>query len=195
MKWILVSAVAFTLPLHAISQQAEPEPCTDPEKCDADLFRKEVQVYSISAEFLYWTVAEGALDYALKMKHPAWGPSLSYAQGTFERAGYDVDPGVRVSFLFFRAPHFWEVRWQYTRVTLVGHDHVDKPSETDNFITGTWPQITEAPLASASSHIHMNYNVFDMNVDRVFFPNPHLRLRLIGGAFGCLDGPRLESAL
>ncbi|HSX11353.1 MAG TPA: Lpg1974 family pore-forming outer membrane protein [Chlamydiales bacterium] len=182
MKWILASALLSTLSLYA-AETDEQIPAPGNEIVSHDLFKKDTQIYSGSAEFLYWTVAEGALDYALKMRHNAWGPSISYAQGTFKNAEFDVEPGVRVSLLYFRAPHYWEVKWQYTRLTLDGHDSVSKPSADQNYLTGTWPQITSAPLARATSHIHMNYNIFDWLVDRVFIPNPHLRFRILGGGF------------
>jgi hypothetical protein len=127
-------------------------------------------------------VEEGALDYALKMRHPAWGPSPSYAQGDFQRSTYVFEPGVRLKLGYFRAPHFWELWWQYTRLTARGSNHVDKPSLDDLYITGTWPHGTTAPLSSASSRLHMNYNLAEFLVDRYFIPSPHLRLRLIGGA-------------
>jgi hypothetical protein len=169
MKWILASALLFAMAVNA------------DEIVPPDLFKQNSQVYSGHAEFLYWTVTEGASDYALQMRQPSWGPSPSYAQGKFENANFDLDPGFRVALVYFRAPHYWEVRWQYTRIACSGHDSIGKPAPNTEYITGTWPQITTAPLAKATSHIHLHYNVFDMNVDRVFFPNPHLRLRVIGG--------------
>lgn len=177
MKRILFSAISLAIPLTAVQKSAPP--CSD--ECDPDLFKKNAQIYSAGVEFLYWKVAEGALDYALKMEHPAWGASPSYAQGKFETAAYNMDPGVRVGFLYFRAPHFWELKWQYTRFTSRGKNQASKPSGDADFLTGTWPQITTNPLAQATSQIHLNYNVFDMFVTRVFIPNPHLRLRVIGG--------------
>lgn len=182
MKWLLLSLMTLTLPAQAMSKIGEPPPSSPGVAFDADLFKKEAQIYSAEAELLLWTVAEGALDYALKMRHAAWGPTPSYASGRFETAGYDLDPGFRVGLHYFRAPHFWEVKWQYTRLTCSGDDKTNKPSADQKFINGTWPQILTAPLAGARSHIHLNYNVFDMLVSRVFFPNPHLRFRIIGGA-------------
>lgn len=178
MKWIFICTAALIAPLAG----AEPETFAEEDPCHPDLFKQNDQICSFHGELLYWTVAEGALDYALKMSHSAWGPSPSYAQGRFESANYDMDPGFRVSLLYFRALHYWEVKWQYTRMTCVGRDRLSKPDADQEFLTGTWPQITTAPLAGATSHIHLNYNVFDMGVDRVFFPNPHLRLRITGGA-------------
>ena len=110
-----------------------------------------------------------------------WGPTDCYAQGQFENAKYGIDPGFRLGFLYFRAPHYWEIRWQYTRMTNRGENKSNKPEPGNQFLTGTWPQITTLPLSEATSSIHLNYNVFDWLVTRVFFPNPHLRLRVLGG--------------
>jgi len=189
MKWILLSAMTVVLPAFSMAKAAATtvEPPTQPvytnceEECDPDLFRKDVQLYSGHVEFLYWSLTEGDLDYAQKMRHAAWGPSPSFAQGRYENASYNFDPGFRIGLSYFRAPHFWEVKWQYTRMTNRGKSSVEKPVAAEKFLTGTWPQISTEPLTRATSHIHFNYNVFDMVVDRVFFPNPHLRLRVIGG--------------
>jgi hypothetical protein len=151
----------------------------EPPPFDADLFKKDDQICSVHAELLFWTLAEGNLDYALKMREPA--PISTYAQGSYQTAGYDFDPGFRLAFLYFRAPHYWEVKWQYTRMTCSGHNSALKSDVQSNYLTGTWPQIIANPLSKAESHIHFNYNLFDMTVDRVFVPNPHLRLRTILG--------------
>lgn len=188
MKWILMSATLLALPMNAMSKSCEEQPkfpCVVKEiepDCEPDLFKRYAQIYSGSLEFLYWTIAEGGLDYALKMRSAAWGEDPSFAQGNYENATYNLDPGFRIGFLYFRAPHYWESRWQYTRMTCRGENSVSKPTPSEKFLTGTWPQITTNPLTGAHSSIHFNYNVFDWLVSRVFFPNPHLRLRLLGGS-------------
>ena len=185
MKRFLLSAIALSLPFTAMARQVNQNCCCDPcfiPDGEPDLFKRCDQIYSAHAEFLYWAVGEGGLDYALKMRSSAWGPSPSYAQGRFENAQYGMAPGFRLGFLFFRAPHYWEIRWQYTRMTNRGKDHSSKPTPNDQFLTGTWPQISNQPLSGIQSHIHLNYNMFDWFVIRVFFPNPHLRLRILGGA-------------
>jgi hypothetical protein len=191
MKWI-VQYVPFAMccfalqasckqtELWASSQSSSPPSCL---AFDADLFRKDEQVFSGHAEFLYWTIEEGSLDYALKMKTPAWGiGDVNYAQGNFETAGYGFDPGLRVALSFYRAERYWEVKWQYLRATFRGEDHATAPTGTNEFLTGTWPEIISGPLTKASSKLHFNYNIFDMLIARVFNPNPHLRIRMIGGA-------------
>jgi hypothetical protein len=74
------------------------------------------------------------------------------------------------------------VKGQYTRLTARGKNNAGKPDPDTEYLTGTWPQIFSAPMAGARSSIHMNYNVVDLLINRVFHPNPHLRMRLLGGA-------------
>lgn len=179
-----LTTLACTAAYSAIGKQPEPPP-PPPPPFDADLFRKEEQVFSGHLEFLYWTVEEGALDYALKAQRPTWGPDQNYAQGTFQTAGFSFDPGFRIALSFFRAPRYWEVKWQYTRMTVRGADETNSSPGSGEFLTGTWPQIGPAAplgnLRTATSKLHFNYNVFDMLLARVFHPNPHLRLRMTGG--------------
>lgn len=176
MRLLLYAGICtFTLASALSAKQSTPPPF------DADLFRKEAQVWSGHGEFLFWRVQEGSLDYALSMKQSAWGPENCYANGNFKNATFNGDPGFRLGVSFFRAPKYWEVKAQYTRLTARGENSAGKPEPDTEYLTGTWPQIFSAPMAGAKSHIHMNYNVADLWVDRVFNPNPHLRLRLLGG--------------
>lgn len=189
MKWILstlvIPVVLSAKPFFPVThnEQMTAECCYDELEGERDLFKRYDQVYTGGVEFLYWTIAEGGLDYALKMKHDAWGPSPSFAQGSFKHGSFHADPGFRLSLIYFRAPHHWDAKWSYTRMTNRGHDHAHKPDAPNQFLTGTFPQISTNPLASAHSTTHFNYNVFDWLVHRVFFPNPHLKLRFGGGGF------------
>jgi len=173
MKKILISLLTTTVLFGAASSSQVP--------FDDDLFKRDTSVFSAHASFLYWRVEEGALDYALKMKTASPAGNV-FAQGDFQRATYDGEPGFRVALSYFRAPKFWEIWGQYTRLTARGRDSASAPANANEFLTGTWPQLVAAPLTSATSSIHLNYNVADMFVDRYFNPNPHLRLRLLGGA-------------
>ena len=147
---------------------------------DADLYNKNQEVISTHAEFLYWTVQEGTIDYAQKMNRPA--PSgVTYAIGDVHSASYQLNPGVRVALSYFNAPKYWEVRAQYTHLVSKGKDRVEKPTASDEYLTGTWPHILTNQLIHAHSAIEFNYNLFDLIVDRMFIPNPHLRLRMIAG--------------
>ncbi len=182
MKYITCCLIALTGTLIGVEKKTTPPPTLPP--FDADLYRKDQQVISFHGEFLFWRVQEGALDYATKMRGNAWGPSQCYAQGKVESATFDGEPGFRVAASFFRAPKYWEVWGQYTRLTANGNNQSSKPHPDTEYVTGTWPQIFTNPMAGARSHIHLNYNVADFLADRVFLPNPHLRIRLMGGGSG-----------
>ena len=182
MKRLIACALLLNASAHAMHKIADTIGTKKEAPFDADLFKKDAQIFSADVGFLYWAAAEGALDYAISMNHAAWGPSASYAQGNFDRAGFGMNPGFRLGLRYFRAPHYWEVEWQYTRFTGQGINEVNKPAPDQQYLTGTFPQITTFPLTKATSSIHLNYNVGDMVVTRVFFPNPHLRLRILGGA-------------
>lgn len=174
-KWLPL----FVLPCAFLF--AQEEAWSDESVDDSDLFRRDEQVFSVHASFLYWRVQESALDYALKMQHASPGGTV-YAQGKYHRACFDGEPGFRVALGFFRALRYWELWAQYTRLTARGEDQVSAPTQPDRFLTGTWPHTVAGPLTEARSNIHLNYNVADWLVDRFANPNPHLRVRFIAGA-------------
>lgn len=152
---------------------------TEQKPHDADLFKQDTPAFSLHGSFLFWRVQEGALEYAIKMKNPSPAAPV-YAQGDYQVATFDGEPGFRVAASYFRAPNYWEMWAQYTRLSSSGTNSVSAPDAANQYLNGTWPQ-TGSPLTRATSHIHMKYNVFDFLVDRMFIPNPHLRLRLLGG--------------
>lgn len=183
-SWIALFLCAGAL-AHAAPPKSQPAPkpcgtsCYKPNPSDSDLFRKDTPVFSFHGSFLFWRVQEGALDYALKMHDAA--PAASYAQGTLEKATFNGEPGFRFAASYFRAPNYWEIWGEYTRLTSRGSNTTHAPSDPTHFLTSTWPDVITEPLSSARSGVHMNYNVADLIVDRFFNPNPHLRLRLLGG--------------
>ena len=60
-------AFAAFLPILAVSAEQKP---AAPARYDADLFRRNTEVVSAQTEFLYWSVQENAIDYAVKMNQP-----------------------------------------------------------------------------------------------------------------------------
>ena len=164
------------------TQSEEQEPAKG--SYDYDLFRKDQKALFINAEFLYWTVNEGALDYAIKMKQPAWGNPTD-GVGRYKVADFDWEPGFRINFGYFNAPHYWDAYVMYTYYRGKGHDEVHHPSQGDLFLNGTWPQPNPnntVPLHSASSDVELRENMVELHATRRFHPNPHLRMRLFGGA-------------
>ena len=106
------------------------------------------------------------------------------ATGYYKNSTFNSEPGFRLGASFFRAPHFWEIWGQYTRLTSRGSDQVSAPSNSGQYLNGVWPTYGDNQLIKASTTVHFNYNVADISFDRVFQPNPHLRLRLTGGITG-----------
>ncbi len=152
-----------------------------------DLFNKNDETFLVSGEALYWTVSEGALDYAIRMHSPSWGQSDSYAQGNIERAKFNWEPGYRFALGYYRALNFWEVDFQWTYIHLQGHDRAKRPPANENrFITGTYPQVFPAPVDHTTSHIYLHYKMAELMAHRVFHPfdNPHLRMKVLGGLTG-----------
>lgn len=150
---------------------------------DYDLFRKDHKIHFINAELLYWTVNEGALDYAIKMKHPAWG-STTDATGKYKVAGFGWDPGFRVSVGYFNAPHYWDAYLMYTYFRAHGHDEAHRPKQGDLFLNGTFPQPNPTgtvPLSKATSDLEFRESMVEFLATRRFHPNPHFRMRLYGG--------------
>ena len=154
---------------------------------DTDLFSKNNQGYSGHVELLYWKAMEGVMNYAFKTDSVEPAGTTS-AIGQYENATYGMDPGFRLALSFFRAPHYWEVWAQYTRMTSHGSNHITAPTGGNQYLDPVWqassPIGADQTLSEADSSLHLNYNVVDYNFDRVFQPNPHLRLRLIGGLTG-----------
>jgi hypothetical protein len=150
---------------------------------DCDLFSKDRKVYFTNLEFLYWTVNESALDYAIKMKNPAWGNPTD-AVGHYKRAEFDWGPGFRGNIGFFNAPHYWDAQVQYTYFFTSGHENAKAPKADNLFLNGTWPQPDPSgtvPLAHADSSIKLMMNLIDLIMTRRFHPNPHLRIRVNAG--------------
>ncbi len=169
----LSSLVPLSLSARTLMcEQCEPQPeyC-----CDEQLFVERSQCF-VHGEFLYWTVEEPALDYAVKTK-PSQAAN-TFAFGDFQINDFKYRPGFRVAVSYYRCPRYWEAWAQYTWLHDKGDDSTTAPLNPTR-VTATTP-----PFASAQSSIDLDYHVGDLYVARVFDPNPHLRLRLYGGATG-----------
>ncbi len=154
---------------------------------ERDLFKKDRPVFFIQAEYLCWKVNEGALDYALKMHHPAWSELVhTEAVGHFQNAEFDWSSGFRIAFGYFRAPHFWDMFLQYTYLPSFGSNQAHAPHASNEYLNSTFSQpplnLQGSPsLQHATSRISLKYHVLDWLVSRRFFPNEHLRWNLFGG--------------
>lgn len=142
---------------------------------DADLFHKEKKVIHIDPELLFWTIQSGSLYYAASPNHCASSFHTFIPTGRYERTKYDWTPGLRITMGFFHAPHYWNACAQYTFFTSYGSDHCKK-----QFLIPTWPSL-DSDVEKAKSSVRLQENLINLMVSRVFFPNPHLRLKILGG--------------
>lgn len=188
MKWlyyILPCLMAAT----ASAQLFDSTNCLPPLENDERLFPRCKEIFG-NLEFLYWTVEEGALDYAIKRKEQGWAPnteSFHFANGKVKKTTFDFHPGVRALIGFYNAPKFWEIFAQYTYFQDSGRDKARKPQENDLFLVGTFPQASDFFgnfLSMAKSKVDLHYQLVDVMFSRVFDPNPHLRMRMLAGISG-----------
>lgn len=161
-----------------IQPECPPAYCPSQPVENECLFSTRQQVFS-DIEFLYWLANEGSLDYSISMTKPSTNPGQKVdAQGDYQLAEYDWEPGFRVSFGFYRATRYWEVIGVYTRLISSNSNHANKPEGEGVFLSSTFPTTVNAPLLSADSHIKLRYHLTDLIATRVFDPNPHLRIHM-----------------
>lgn len=150
-------------------EQCEPQP----EECWEHLFVERSELFGV-AEFLYWSVKEPNLEYAIKQKGTT-AAANTFAVGDYATADYDWHPGFRVAATYYRCPRYWEVTAEYTWLYDKGNDSVS------SLLNPARQTRTTGPFVSANSLIGFHYHLGDLYVARVFDPNPHLRMRLTGG--------------
>jgi len=178
----MLLAVALTTTTVLFAEKKNPSDPAEPPP--PDLFRQDKAVFSVHPEFLFWKPVTGALMYALDVNKPTWNPNDTYPVGDYKTITYGFDPGFRFALSYFRAPRYWEIYGMYTRLTSRGSASARPSSGFNDFLSSTWPTYFDHSVIYAKSKIHLNYNVVDLNADRYFVPNPHLRLRLAAGFTG-----------
>lgn len=168
------------LPLEARRLMCEDcEPQCEPE-CPEHLFVERSQFF-VSAEFLYWATETGLLDYAIHKNKTTTSPD-TFGIGKYKTAGYGFDPGVRVSAAWYRCPRYWELKGEYTYFRNCDSDSVSNNSGGANYVNPTTAVIlTEGPFRRSQGKSELTFHQADLNVARVFDPNPHLRMRVLGG--------------
>lgn len=173
-------SIISTAPLSARRLLCEDcEPQCEPE-CWEHLFVERSQLF-IDAEFLYWTLAEGVLDYAIKQDKSTTA-SETFGIGKYQTVNYEWRPGFRVALAWYRCPRYWELTGEYTWLYNRGSDSTNNNDRAaDRNVQPTTETVALDPYRSASAEIETHYNVADLYVARVFDPNPHLRMRLLGG--------------
>ena len=181
-KLFILSLMVFSLNAFAYEcAKKELDPCA----YDADLFKKCEEAYFVNGEFLYWSADATNLEYAVQNNStPPAG--TTYAIGNYEVANYDWDPGFRISAGWFNAPKYWQAFAQFTWIKVKGSDKVTTPTDVSLNLNSIWPQpaTITSRLNEANSRLELKHELGDLMTTRVFMPNPHLRMRMIGGFTG-----------
>ena len=88
LKYIISACISCLLVSKALVAEP-PETPPSPKEVPEVLFNGTDRAFVVEGEFLYWTVQEGALDYALKMSNPAPDVTNTYAHGRMKRAEFE----------------------------------------------------------------------------------------------------------
>lgn len=159
------------------------------------------------AEFLYWTVYEQELDYAITKNFPVFqdvnsGPnngSFDGLAGKVNKAHFAWKPGVRVEVGYQFPCDHWELSGSYTyyhsqhsdstnlpqNSGMQGNDPIAAVAPTFSSVLLTPGTTTQDPIQHAKSHIKINYQIGDLLLTRHFLPSRNIVLGLFAGAKGC----------
>ncbi len=195
--FLSLSALLISASCLNATECYDSERCLPPTETDNHLFPKCKSFFG-QVDFLYWTLKEGALDYAIddfccKKKSPFAGV-LPY--GEVKTSHFKFRPGVRVSVGYYNAPRLWEITGEYTYYKTHGSDCTTANANAECPLISTHPLIPTSlsKLNSASAENHFKYELGDFFVARVFDPNPHLRMRFLAGITGAYLDHHFQAA-
>ncbi|MBX3719240.1 MAG: hypothetical protein KF898_06290 [Parachlamydiales bacterium] len=139
------------------------------------------------AEFLYWKVQEGELNYTV-IGEPSQlppGQGNSGAVGTYKNATFETHPGVRIGAGYRFKPEYWEVEGGYTYFFSQGSQSEKAPSNPNKLLNGTFHEETGSSIfIKATSHISFTYQTADLLIARRFLLTPSLLTRFKMGFTG-----------
>ena len=157
---VILSILAFGLPLLG-----EEKP---PAIYDYRMPIEETAVL-VGAEFLYWTVEESSLNYAV---------DGTGGKGITKHGDFDWNPGVRAHLGYRFRRDFWEVVGQYTYFHTNGSDSTGAP------LTTAFPSLNIGTVSRATSGLSFDYQGVDLYLARRFLVSKALILKLMMGATG-----------
>lgn len=156
----------------------------DQRPYDYDLFSKDRETEYLDLEGMFYKLLNNQAVGARSLS-PTQAPDPKTSEKILD-LDWDWRPAFRVTVGYFNAPKYWEVMGQYTwfqdRASLA--EHVDTTS--DNYLrVGCYlPNeftLAAQPVTDISASARLYYNDLSTLVTRNFYPNPHLRLRVVGG--------------
>jgi hypothetical protein len=158
----------------------EAAPCTLP--C-APCPEERCSCWSASLQYLYWTVTENYLDYAIQgvpTVTPAPGGIVGQL-GRIETAKFDWRSGFKVGLQHNNCDRF-EVELEYTYFHDHGHHNLTPSPNT--FTDSTFEIVTEAAISSVKTRIAFDYNMAHLLLAKSILLANCFALRAQGGLVG-----------
>lgn len=184
MKTLGFLSLALVSTVCADVAQAAPEP----RPYDYDLFSKDRECEYLDLEALIFKLlnnqAVGSIATSpIQQTNATTSPKTSEQ---IQNLNWLWRPGFRVTVGYFNAPKYWEVMGQYTWFEDRGHKTIKSPDPTQQYLRVGCYLPLESTYASAKLNKiqatgQLYYNDLSVLVSRNFYPNAHLRLRVIGG--------------
>lgn len=169
---------------------ADAAPKAEERPYDYDLFSKDRECEYIDLEALVFKLlnnqAVGAVSSSPSQQTSATTDAKTHDE--IKNIYWQWRPGFRVTLGYFNAPKYWEVMGQYTWFEDHGHKTVNSPNPSQNYLkVGCFLPVSDGfssasnPVQKIHAKADLYYNDFSALVSRNFYPNPHLRLRVLGG--------------
>jgi hypothetical protein len=138
--------------------------------------------FYVNADFLYWKVEEGELDYILTDVETGAGVTTSSgATGHLKEARFDCKAGLRIAAGATFSPDFWIVEGRYTWIHPKGSSSTNS---SDLPLQGTYQTNNTTAIQSATSHINLNYQVADLILAKRFMLSKQVLVRAFTGVIG-----------
>lgn len=177
--------LSFGLISTLLADVGQPSPESRPY--DYDLFSKDRECEYVDLEALVFKLLNNQAVGSIASS-PSAQTNSQNAPDTSEKIqnlNWQWRPGFRVTLGYFNAPKYWEVMGQYTWFEDRGHKTVKSPDANQQYLrVACYLPISEYQndkVAQIRATGDLYYNDLSTLVSRNFYPNPHLRLKVIGG--------------
>jgi hypothetical protein len=145
----------------------------------------------VYAEFLYWKNIEPHLSYAIRETPPnKLNPTTEEVSliGSIKSVEYDWNAGLRVGLGYRWGASSWDLYLDYTHFINKGHDsHTREPSgdiPPYHFLKGMFVEFLGADIYQVKSKTTLNYNIWDLVLQRPFYESPSVIMRFLMGLKG-----------
>lgn len=177
--FILLTLIAATSPMRGNEYCCDfyEEPC-----CFYTHSFTDQNCWVTGIEYLYWTVLENQLDFAVNGGPIVLTQAFQGAVGTMESAKYNWRSGVRGYLDYILPCEALRIRGDFTYFYTNGSSSVTPaPNE---ILAGTFDQLLDDPLTEATSNIHFNYYIADLTCAYRICLTPNLLAGLQMGGIG-----------